>query len=155
MSGMESNERPPFVHRRRVEFGDTDMAGITHFASYFRFLEEAEHAYLRAVGLSVFTRTGADVLTWPRLSARCDFHRPSRFEDVLDVEVRVKELSRKTVTYRFDVRHGEHPVATGETVVVCCQIDSAHELKSTPIPDDVRRRLTLGPPSEEPAPSDE
>ena len=35
-----------FVMRRRVEFIDTDMAGIVHFATYFRYMETAEHEFL-------------------------------------------------------------------------------------------------------------
>ena len=37
----------PFRTTRLVEFGDTDMAGIVHFANFFRYMESAEHAFLR------------------------------------------------------------------------------------------------------------
>ena len=40
----------PFTTTRRVEFGDTDMAGIMHFANFFRFMERTEHAFLRTLG---------------------------------------------------------------------------------------------------------
>src|SRR5213078_989612 len=45
----------PAVFRttRRVEFADTDMAGIVHFANFFRYMESAEHEFLRSHGLSV------------------------------------------------------------------------------------------------------
>ena len=43
----------PFTTTRRVEFGDTDMAGIMHFANFFRFMEAAEPDFLRSLGLSV------------------------------------------------------------------------------------------------------
>ena len=38
----------PFRTTRRVEFGDTDMAGMVHFANFFRFMEAAEVEFLRA-----------------------------------------------------------------------------------------------------------
>ena len=38
-----------YRHLRMVEFADTDMAGIVHFSRYFRYVEEAEHAFLRSV----------------------------------------------------------------------------------------------------------
>ena len=41
---------------RRVEFSETDMAGIMHYSNYFRFMETAEHAFFRSLGLSIFTR---------------------------------------------------------------------------------------------------
>ena len=45
-----------FVTTRRVEFADTDMAGIIHFANYYRYMEEAEHTFIRSLGLSVGDR---------------------------------------------------------------------------------------------------
>ena len=42
-----------YTMQRRVEFSDTDMAGIAHFTNYFRYMEEAEHAFLRDRGLNV------------------------------------------------------------------------------------------------------
>ena len=36
-----------FTIKRRVQFSETDMAGIMHFANYFRLMEEVEHAFLR------------------------------------------------------------------------------------------------------------
>ncbi|MEL7264077.1 MAG: hypothetical protein AAFP69_04590, partial [Planctomycetota bacterium] len=47
-------DRDPFSIQRRVEFRDTDAAGIVHFSAFFPFMETAEHAFLRSLGLSVF-----------------------------------------------------------------------------------------------------
>lgn len=43
-----------FHWRRRVEFAETDMAGIAHFSSFIIYMEQAEHALLRSLGTSVF-----------------------------------------------------------------------------------------------------
>ena len=40
-----------FRYTRRVQFSETDLAGIAHFSTYFRYMEEAEHALWRAAGL--------------------------------------------------------------------------------------------------------
>ena len=39
-----------FTMQRRVEFAETDMAGILHFSNYFRFMESVEHAFFRSLG---------------------------------------------------------------------------------------------------------
>ena len=39
--------------RRRVEFSETDMAGIVHYSNFFRYMEAAEHEFFRALGFSV------------------------------------------------------------------------------------------------------
>jgi acyl-CoA thioester hydrolase len=132
----------PFRISRRVDFADTDMAGIIHFSNYFRYMEFAEVAFLRARGLSVSMTTDADKIGFPRVSATCDYLHPVRFEDVVDIEVRVERVGRKSVTYTFDFTHKGKLVAKGRLSAVCCRMrPEAHELESIDIPDDIRRRL--------------
>src|SRR3712207_1380462 len=66
----------PFRTTRRIEFADTDMAGIVHFSNFFRFMEAAEVAYLRARGLSVRLSWEGRELGFPRVSASCDYLSP-------------------------------------------------------------------------------
>jgi YbgC/YbaW family acyl-CoA thioester hydrolase len=99
-----------FVVRRAVEFCETDMAGILHFSNFFRFMEAAEHAYLRACGLNVIMTWQGETVTFPRVSASCDYVKPARFQDVLDIEVRVEKIgrSKRSVFVRvYARRHGD------------------------------------------------
>src|SRR5438094_10678058 len=80
----------PFHTSRLVEFADTDMAGIMHFASFYRYMESAEHELLRSLGLSVYSEIGGVPITFPRVAASCDFHSPARCEDVLEIDVTVE-----------------------------------------------------------------
>ena len=123
-----------FVTSRRVEFSDTDAAGIMHFAAFFRMKEQAEHELLRSVGLSVVSQDAEGTISWPRVSAKCDFSAAARFEDVLQIEVRIGRLGAKSVTYahRF-VKDGQE-LATGEITAVCCRIRNGQPPQSMPIP---------------------
>ena len=76
---------PTFRTTRRVEFADTDAAGIMHFAGFFRLMEEAEHELLRHLGLSVLTRDDAGPISWPRVRAGCDYRSALGFEDVVTI----------------------------------------------------------------------
>lgn len=131
----------PFVHRRRVEFVETDMAGIVHFSNFFRFMEEAEQALLRSVGLSVFQRHDGIELSFPRLTAQCEYKSPARFEQMLDIEVSLAKIGTKSVTFDFLLRAEEREVARGRIVTVCCQMNENGGWESIPIPDAIRRRL--------------
>src|SRR5919108_5423953 len=98
----------PFNTTRRIEFADTDMAGIVHFANFFRFMEAAEQEFLRSRGLSVSMVWEGEAIGFPRVGASCDYLRPARFEDVLDVAVILDSIGRKSVTYVFEfTRDGE------------------------------------------------
>ena len=131
-----------FRTTRRVEFGDTDMAGLVHFANFFRYMEAAEHEFLRSRGLSVAMEWEGEPIGFPRVSASCDYLRPVRFEDVLEVALEVANLGRKAVTYRFEFTLGGEPVARGQLSAVCCRVDPvAHRIESIEIPAGIRARL--------------
>jgi YbgC/YbaW family acyl-CoA thioester hydrolase len=131
----------PFRTTRRIEFADTDMAGIVHFANFFRFMEAAEVEFLRSLGFSVSMPWQGEKIGFPRVSASCDFLRPARFQDVLDVAVRIANVGRKSVTYAFEFSKGEEIIARGQVSSVCCRIVPEHGLESIPIPDAIRAKL--------------
>jgi YbgC/YbaW family acyl-CoA thioester hydrolase len=79
-----------FRYQRRVQFAETDLAGIVHFSELFRYIEEAEHAMWRQAGLTIAER-GSD-LGWPRLNAALEFRNPLRFEEEFEVWVRIADI---------------------------------------------------------------
>jgi YbgC/YbaW family acyl-CoA thioester hydrolase len=133
---------PPFRISRRVEFGDTDSAGIMHFSNFFRFMEVAETDFLRSLGVSVTWRPGGQPVGFPRVAASCDYLAPARFEDVLDVAVSLVKIGRKSLTYRFDVSRGGEPIAVGRISAVCCRGGGeGKRLESVEIPPEIRAKL--------------
>jgi YbgC/YbaW family acyl-CoA thioester hydrolase len=137
-----------FRCRQRVEFADTDMAGIVHFANFFRYMERAEHEFLRSLGLSVHAVNGADLVSWPRVNAECKFRAPLSFEDELDVHLLVREKRPKTVTYefRFYKLGDDNLVAVGSITAVCVSIDRASgQMTSVPIPAAIDRLIEVAP----------
>jgi 4-hydroxybenzoyl-CoA thioesterase/acyl-CoA thioester hydrolase len=131
----------PFHTSRFVEFSDTDMAGIMHFSAFFRFMEAAEHQLLRSLGFSVYTEIDHDVVSFPRVAASCEFHSPARCEDVLDIDVTVRRVGTKSVTYGFAFSQHGRDVATGEMTSVCCRVPHGEAPVSIPIPDVVATKL--------------
>jgi len=136
---------PAFRTSRTVEFADTDMAGIVHFANFFRYMEAAEHAYLRGCGLSVFHAWEGETITFPRVHASCDFERPARFEDTLDVEARIDRLGRSSVRFAFTFFKGDEVLARGQITAVLCRVKDDRGLEPIPIPGPIRELLERGP----------
>lgn len=130
-----------FRTTRRVEFGDTDMAGIVHFSNFFRFMEAAECAFLRSRALSVKMDWEGRLIGFPRVSATCDYVSPARFEDVLDVAVSIDRIGTKSVTYAFEFTRDEGVIARGKVTSVCCQIGKENRLEAIDIPAGYRVRL--------------
>jgi YbgC/YbaW family acyl-CoA thioester hydrolase len=131
----------PFQITRRVEFGDTDLAGIMHFSNYFRFMEVAETDFLRDRGLTVAWQEGGRRYGFPRVSATCDFSRPVRFGDVLTIDVAVERIGQKSITYRHDFSHDGVPVAVGRITAVFVRAGEADAMESVEIPPEIRAKL--------------
>src|SRR6185295_15713845 len=89
---------------RRVEFSETDMAGIVHYSNFFRYMESAEHAFFRSLGFSVITRGVDPPVGWPRVHAQCDYKHPLHFEDEVEIHMLVSEKKSKSLTYAFRFR---------------------------------------------------
>jgi len=130
-----------FVTSRRVEFSDTDAAGIMHFAAFFRMMEQAEHDLLRSVNLSVVMHDAAGKISWPRVAAKCDFQAAARFEEVLQIEVRIARLGKRSITYSHRFLRDGQVLATGEITAVCCRIREGALPKSMPIPAAMAKKL--------------
>lgn len=130
-----------FQHKRTVAFAETDLAGIVHFSRYFIYMEDAEHAFLRSIGLTVHTEKGDHAIGFPRISARCEFLRPLRFEDEVETCLWVVRRGPKSVTYHFEILTGGRPVARGESVVLCCRWECGGKMEACLIPPDIAARI--------------
>jgi YbgC/YbaW family acyl-CoA thioester hydrolase len=131
----------PFRTQRRIEFADTDMAGIVHFSNFFRFMESAEVEFLRSRGFSVTMEWEGERMSMPRVSASCDFLRPVTFPDVVEISVRVLKIGRSSVTYGFEFFKAGELVARGQVSSVCCRILPGNQLESREIPAALREKL--------------
>jgi len=132
-----------FSVQRRVEFRDTDAAGIVHFSAFFPMMESAEHELLRHLGLSVMQPLeNGSHLTWPRVSASCNYLNAARFEDILTVEVSIAKIGTTSLTYSFLFRRGDLEIARGVITAVCCVWKTNGELEKVVISDQLRKTLS-------------
>jgi YbgC/YbaW family acyl-CoA thioester hydrolase len=131
----------PFHISKRIEFHETDMAGIVHFSNFFRYMEMAEREFLRARGVSFTLPWEGERIGFPRVSASCDYVKPARFDDVLDIAVTIDRLGEKSVTYAFEFTRDGDVLARGKVTSVCCRVGPDHALEAITIPASYRERL--------------
>jgi YbgC/YbaW family acyl-CoA thioester hydrolase len=136
-----------FTVMRRVEFHETDMAGIMHFANFFRWMEVCETEFYRSLGLPLISFVPGQVVGWPRVNVSCEYRAPLRFDDTVAVHLFVKRLGRSSVTYIFQFRKGTVVVARGEVTAVCVTSNAAGGMIAQAIPADVRAQLQEAPES--------
>jgi YbgC/YbaW family acyl-CoA thioester hydrolase len=126
--------------RRRVNFHETDAAGIVHFSCFFLYMEEAECALWRSAGLR---NEPTDDLAFPRVAASFDFHRPLRFEDEFDARIRIAEIGTKSIRYSCELALASEVVATGSMTIVCVRVTPDQPMRATPIPADIVDRFEV------------
>jgi len=137
-----------FKLTRRVEFAETDMAGIVHFANFYRMMEATEHAFFRSLGFSIHGHDPMSATGWPRVSASCDFRAPLRFEDEVEIHLLVAEVRTRSIRYVFVFRKvaDGSEVARGSVVAVCASVEKATgKLSAVPIPEAVRAAIQPAP----------
>jgi YbgC/YbaW family acyl-CoA thioester hydrolase len=125
---------------RRVQFYETDLAGMVHFSWYARYMEEAEHALWREAGLSI--ASAAMGVGFPRVSVSVDFRAPLRFEDVFETRIRIENMTRRTIAYACTMTCRDTTVATGSMTAACVRsVDG--RMQAVDVPDEIRTRLDV------------
>ena len=135
---------------RRVEFAETDMAGIVHYSNFFRYMETAEHGFFRSLGLSVVMDQFDPPVGWPRVHAECDYLFPLRFEDEVEIHMLVREKRSKSLSYFFRFRKlNASPVievARGALTVVCVTHEAKGKMAAVTIPEYLAQKIEVAPP---------
>jgi YbgC/YbaW family acyl-CoA thioester hydrolase len=137
-----------FKLTRRVEFAETDMAGIVHFSNFFRMMESTEHAFFRSLGFTIHGHEAGTTTGWPRVSATCDYRAPLRFEEEVEIHLLVAEVRSRSIRYVFIFRKTADgtEVARGQIAAVCTTVEKATgKLVPVLIPETIRSAITPAP----------
>ena len=100
----------------RVYYEDTDFSGYVYHSNYLKFCERARSDFLRVLGVdqnAMFASGGAFVVR--RMD--CEFLRPAKFEEVLDVETRLVEIGGARFELAQLVRRGEELLFSAKVTV--------------------------------------
>ena len=131
-----------FLTKRKIEFSDTDMAGIVHFSRFFIFMETAEHEFLRSLGTSVVSEWNGDKIGWPRIVASCEYLSPLRYEDEVNIKLSVTNIGTKSLTYQFHFTLEGKDIARGQLTTVCCITNPGEKIRAIPIPEFIVSQIT-------------
>jgi acyl-CoA thioester hydrolase len=108
---------PSSTSTLRVRYAETDKMGVVYYANYFVWFEVARTDLLRALGWSYREMEAAGV-SLPVIEAHCEYLRPARYDDELDIRTEGRLLSpvRLEFVYQVRLRADESVAATGRTV---------------------------------------
>lgn len=135
-----------FTYHRRIQFAETDMAGIVHFSNYYRYMEEAEHAFFRSIGLQIMdVKPDGSFIGWPRVRSTCSYESPAHYQDEVAIGVSIQRRGVKSLTLAFHFYRDADLLAVGELKTVLCQKVAGARMVSIVIPDEMAAKLVEHP----------
>ena len=130
-----------FRSQLKVRFGDIDHAGIVYYPRFLHYFHVAlEEFFGQELGIDYPVLIDQHHIGLPTVHLETDFSRPLRYGDSIDVEVRVINFGKTSITFGYRVfKNGEsEPRITGHNITVCLDMDTFQKIK---IPDWLRQRL--------------
>ncbi len=123
---------PSFSWPTRIYWEDTDAGGVVYHAQYVAFLERARTEWLRALGHVQEVLRHEHDLVFAVRAMQVDFLRPARLDDLLQVEVGIRECRRASVVFAQSIRRGDEVLLAAEVRVASL---AAASFKPKPLPD--------------------
>lgn len=140
---------PAHTIQYRVQWGDTDAAGIVFYPNYFRWFDHAGLEFLRALGLPLETLIAQHQIILPIIDAGCRFYRPARYSDLLTIETTISELRPRTFRFEHRVACAGEITGIGYEVRGCVRSPASKDgkLELIAFPEEIRSRLADGHPA--------
>jgi acyl-CoA thioester hydrolase len=137
--GGPTDRKPPFKYSAlaRVWFSDTDAQGIVYYGRYLPYFDHARVEYHRHLGQGVVARGRREVVM---RASTVEYHAPARFDDLLEIFIRVARIGRSSVTYDCAAYRHEDDVlmVTAEQTLVLVDMELR---KSQPIPEEWKQTV--------------
>jgi acyl-CoA thioester hydrolase len=134
-----TDRKPPFKYSAltRVGFSDTDAQGIVYYGRYLPYFDQARVEYARHLGMLA---TGPEEHEFVMRASTIEYHAPARFDDLLEVFIRMSKIGRTSATYECAAYRVEDDVlmVTAQQTLVLVDLD---ERKACSIPDSFKERI--------------
>jgi acyl-CoA thioester hydrolase len=132
-------EKFRFAHPLKVRYAETDAQGHVFFANYYIYFDEGLLEYMKAIGYAYqdLLDDGMDLLY---VESKCQHYAAARFDDLLDVHVRIGSIGNSSITFDFSIhkQDPDQPVSSGHIVAVNVDKDTH---RPVPVPQALRRAV--------------
>jgi YbgC/YbaW family acyl-CoA thioester hydrolase len=132
-----------FRHEHRVGFVETDTAGIVHFSRFLIWVEEAEAALWRFLGITdAFSVREGKLVGWPKLNISIRYRSPARFDDLVTVLLYPKKVGTTTICWEFKIERDGTLLAEGDMVIIyAATVPLSGVLEKQTIPEAWQEKL--------------
>jgi YbgC/YbaW family acyl-CoA thioester hydrolase len=128
-----------FKRTFRVHWVDTDTAGVMHFSNFFRYFEACEEEFYRSMSMPLTEMHDKFGVMLPRVEAECKYKAACRFDEPIEVTLRVREVEEKTISYDFQIFLQSEGKLAAEGFVKCIAVNS--KWKVVPLPAEIAKMV--------------
>ena len=129
---------------RVVAFHETDMAGIVYFGRFFEWMGQAQYDFFKSIGEKPIWTDGKLMYTWPKVSAHCDYLSPLEVDDTIEINLLVRNLGQRSLTFAFAFHCGKSLVAKGRLSSVRGRSE-AGIFSALPLPASLLKSIEVAP----------
>lgn len=141
--GHVTDRRPPFRYAAhlRVGFSETDAQGVVYYGRYMPYFDLARTEFHRHLG-----RANLGSNDFAMRASTVEYHAPARFDDLLEVFVRVERIGTTSITYDHaayrleddDAGSGDVLMATAKQTLVLLDLAGR---RPVPVPHAFREQI--------------
>ena len=133
----------PLTIQRRIEFSQTDAAGLIHFTTYFTLMEAAEAGLFRQLGLSLIWQDESGFCGFPRVDCQCKFRRPLHFDSLVTIQLALNDMDSRRLYFSASfLDEAGQQCATGTMTTTCAKRGHDGSLEGLPLPEFVTKSLS-------------
>lgn len=125
---METDQSSPTSFSYRVPYADTDQMGVVYYANFLVYFERSRNEALRAIGVT-YREMEKEGILLPVIEARCHYHRPALYDDLLEITGWFEPIGRTRVRACCEVRRDETLLAEGHTIHACISADTRRPVR--------------------------
>lgn len=130
--------------RYRIAWGDLDPLGIVFYPRYYEWMDEAAHLFFETKGIDLEGLLRQRGIIFALVETGCRYFRPARYHDEIEVFTRLEELSKRTLTLRYEIRSGGGDLLAEGFERRICVKKADQTLQATEIPPDISLALAEG-----------
>jgi acyl-CoA thioester hydrolase len=132
-----------FSYSLRVRWAEVDRQGIVFNGHYLTYFDVGITEYWRAIGYpypEALAAAGCDTFA---VKSTVEYHSPARYDDVVDILVRVGRIGRSSMQFLIEIRRpeaaaAETHVVSGELIYVVADVATR---RPTPVPAFLREAI--------------
>ncbi|MFC0558354.1 acyl-CoA thioesterase [Halalkalibacter alkalisediminis] len=129
-----------FHYQFRVEWGDTDAAGIVYSPNYYKWMDQATHQVFSTIGYPLSSLIRDEHIGIPMIESNCSFNKPLYFEEDVAIISTVLELHDKVFKIKHEFIRGEDEIAHGIELRALASF-AGEKPKAVSIPEDMHELL--------------